>query len=102
MLDANAHDIDMHIFDATQLASALAKLESTEEQLRTLQATLIAERVARSQVERDVRAGEGDLRDMKGELGSAVRALRRAKEEGKRNEEERRRLARSLEETKVQ
>ena len=94
--------LNQHILDASQLATALAKLESTEEQLRTLQATLIAERVARTQMEKHVQDGEGDVKDIKNELSAAVRALRRAREEGKRNEEERRRLARCFEETKVQ
>jgi hypothetical protein len=94
--------VNQHILDATELAKALTKLETTEEQLRMLQATLIAERVARTQMERHVQDGEGDIKDIKNELSAAVRALRRAREEGKRNEEERRRLARCFEETKVQ
>jgi len=99
---AEIEQLNQHLLDATQLATALAKLESTEEQLRTLQATLIAERVARTQMERHVQDGEGDIKDIKNELSAAVRALRRARDEGRRNEEERRRLARCFEETKVQ
>ena len=99
---AQVEQVNQHVLDATQLATALAKLASTEDQLRTLQATLIAERVARTQMERHVRDGEGDMHDIKNELGAAVRALRRARDEGRRNEDERRRLARCFEETKVQ
>lgn len=94
--------LNQHITDASTLAAALAKLETTQDQLRTLQATLIAERVARTQMERRSHEGEDDVREVKAELAGAVRALRRAKEEAKRNEEERRRLARCFEETKVQ
>lgn len=99
---AQLESLNQHIVDASQLAKALTKLESTEEQLRSLQANLIAERVARTQIERNVQDGEGDLKDIKNELAAAVRALRRAREEGKRNEEERKRLARCFEDTKVQ
>lgn len=94
--------INAHIADASTLAAALTKLEVTQDQLRTLQATLIAERVARTQMERRSHEGEDDVRDVKNELAGAVRALRRAREEAKRNEEEKRRLAKCFEETKVQ
>lgn len=80
------------------VVSAWAKLEATEEQLRTLQATLIAERVARTQVEQQAQTTADDMRDYRHELASAVRALRRARDEGKRNDEERRRLQRAFEE----
>lgn len=90
------------VSEAASLAAAMAKLETTQDQLRTLQATLIAERVARTQLERRSAEGEGDVRDVKHELASAVRALRRAKDEAKKIEEERRRLAKCFEETKVQ
>jgi septal ring factor EnvC (AmiA/AmiB activator) len=94
--------INQHIVDASALAAALTKLESTQDQLRTLQATLVAERVARTQMERRSHEGEDDVRDVRNELAGAVRALRRAKEEAKKNEEEKRRLAKCFEETKVQ
>lgn len=80
------------------LVTALAKLEASEEQLRSLQATLIAERVARTQIEQQAQTAVDDMRDYRHELASAVRALRRARDEGKKNEEERRRLQRSFEE----
>lgn len=94
--------INQQIADASSLAAALTKLEVTQDQLRSLQATLIAERVARTQMERRSTEGEDDVRDVKNELAGAVRALRRAKEKAKRNEEEKRRLAKCFEETKVQ
>lgn len=80
------------------LVSALAKLEASEEQLRTLNATLIAERVARTQMEQQAQTAADDMRDYRHELSSAVRALRRARDEGKKNDEERRRLQRAFEE----
>lgn len=80
------------------LVSALAKLEASEEQLRSLQATLIAERVARTQVEQQAQMGADDLREYRHELASAVRALRRARDEGKKNDEDRRRLQRAFDE----
>ena len=94
--------INQQIADASHLAAALTKLETTQDQLRTLQATLISERVARTQMERRSHEGEEDVRDVKNELAGAVRALRRAKEEAKRNEEEKRKLARCFEDTKFQ
>ena len=90
-------ELAAQIDDAARLASALTKLESTEEQLRTLQATLIAERVARSQSERDASLYEHDVRDIKEELASAVRALRRARNEGRKSEDERRAMLRAYE-----
>jgi hypothetical protein len=40
------------------------------------------------------------MRDYRNELSGAVRALRRARDEGKKNEEEKRRLMRAFEEAK--
>jgi hypothetical protein len=99
--EANA-SVNQHMTEASRLAAALAKLENAEDQLRNLQATLIAERVARTQVERDASSSTDSMRECRNELASAVRALRRARDEGKRTEEERRRLARCFEETKNQ
>lgn len=98
----HAADLSRQLNDASQLASALSKLSSTENQLRQVQATLIAERVARTQVEQEHDLHVGDARGIKTELAGAVRALRKAKFEGKRVEEERRRLARAFEEAKTQ
>jgi septation ring formation regulator EzrA len=95
---AQADEISRHLHDATHLAAALAKLQTSEEQLRTLQATLIAERVARSQVEQRVETESDAMKECRNELASAVRALRRARDEGKRTEEEKRRLQRSFDE----
>jgi hypothetical protein len=94
---ARAAEVAAQMGDAARLASALTKLESTEEQLRTLQATLIAERVARTQVERDASLYEHDVRDIKEELASAVRALRRARNEGRKSEDDRRAMLRAYE-----
>ena len=105
---AAAHDRDhtdelsRQLHETSDLVAALSKLGTTEDQLRTLQATLIAERVARTQIERENDMTTEDMRDCRNELAGAVRALRRAREEGKRTEEERRRLARCFEETKTQ
>lgn len=94
---AQTAELAAQIDEAARLASALTKLQSTEEQLRTLQATLIAERVARSQCERDASLYEHNIRDVKEELASAVRALRRARNEGRKSEEERRAMLRAYE-----
>jgi hypothetical protein len=94
---ARTAELAAQLGDAARLASALTKLESTEEQLRTLQATLIAERVVRSQKERDASLYEHDVRDIKEELASAVRALRRARDEGRKSEEDRRAMLRAYE-----
>jgi hypothetical protein len=80
------------------LITTLARLEASELQLRDLQATLIAERVARTQIEKQAHERAENLKDYQHELTEAVRALRRARDEGKKNEEERRRLHRAYEE----
>lgn len=82
------------------LVTTMARLEASEAQMRDLQATLIAERVARTQLERQAQQRLDDMRDYRHELSGAVRALRRARDEGKRNEEEKRRLMRAFEEAK--
>jgi len=98
----HAVELDRRLHDTSDLAAALAKLGSGEDQLRTLQATLIAERVARTQIEQENDLTSEDMRDCRNELAGAVRALRRSRDEGKRTDEERRRLARCFEETKTQ
>ena len=90
-----AAELNNHLQDTAKLASTLAKLESTEEQLRTLQATLIAERVVRSQIQQKASEDEENMRDCREELASAVRALRRARDEGKRSEQDRKSLAKA-------
>jgi ubiquitin len=96
------HELSQYQNEASRLAAAIAKLEGAEDQLRTLQATLIAERVERTQIERDARSEADSMKDCKTELAGAIRALRRARDEGKKTEEERRKLARAFEDTKVQ
>lgn len=98
----HADELSRQLHETSDLAATLAKLETAEDQLRTLQATLIAERVARTQIERENDTTAEDMKDCRNELASAVRALRRAREEGKRTDEEKRRLARCFEETKTQ
>lgn len=102
--DVNPDRKSVHkqISDAAELAAAMAKLEVAEEQIRDLQARVIAEKVARDQLERTSGMSDESMRDCKNELAGAVRALRRAREEGKKAEEERKALARCFEETKAQ
>ena len=87
---------------AASLAAAIAKLESTEDQLRQAQATLIAERVARTQIEVERSKSEENVKEARDELARAIRALHRARDEGKRTDEEKKRIARCFEETKNQ
>ena len=94
---ARTQELTAQLNDTARLASALTRLQTTEEQLRTLQATLIAERVARTQIQRDASSRAEDVRDYREELASAVRALHRARDEGKKSEEDRRALTRAYE-----
>ncbi|KAK4686624.1 hypothetical protein P7C73_g3503, partial [Tremellales sp. Uapishka_1] len=96
----HAAALNNQLAETAKLSSTLTKLELAEQQLRTLQATLIAERVARTQIERDADSREEERRNYKHELASAVRALRRARDEGKRTEEEKKRVARCFEEAR--
>ncbi|RXK36434.1 hypothetical protein M231_06278 [Tremella mesenterica] len=96
---AKHSELHRQLDETAKLAAALAKLETAEQQLRGLQATLIAERVARSQIEQEAETSMNHMHDCSRELGAAVRALRRAKEEGKRTDEERRRMQRAFDET---
>ena len=97
---ANLQELDVAraIDETSKLAAAMAKLESTEEHLRKLKATIVAERIMRLQVEDDAKTKTDEMKDCRNELASAVRALRRARDEGKRKEEEKRRIMRSFEE----
>ena len=99
-----AHDatIIRQLDETSRLAATLAKLEATEDQLRQAQATLIAERVARTHLEGEWAQRDEDVRDTRDELTRAVRALQRARDEGRRTDEERRRINRCFEETKTQ
>ena len=97
----NAQNIELshQLSETAKLSSALAKLEMAEQQLRHLQATLIAERVAKSEMEREKCMSTDEMKECRNELASAVRALRRARDEGKKTDEERRRIQRAYEET---
>ena len=94
--------IKAQLNSTAELAATVIKLERAEEQLRTLQATLFAEQVARTQIEREAEQSQEDVKECKDELASAIRALRRAREEGQRGDEERKRLQRCFETTKNQ
>lgn len=94
-------DMSRQLDEAARLAAALSKLSSTEDQLREVQATLIAERVARTQVQQEHDLHLGDARDVKTELAGAIRALRQAKEESKRVQAERAKLAVAFDEAKT-
>lgn len=80
--------------------TTLARLQASELQLREMQATLIAERVARSQIEKTAQDRADNLKEYQHEYTEAVRALRRARDEGKIAEEERKRILRAYESSK--
>ncbi len=92
---------------ARKIVKANHDLHSTKKQvdqlsndLRTLQAQIIAEQVGRHEIEKASSKKDEQMRMYRDELAAAVRALRRAKDETKRLEEERRKGARLYEETK--
>lgn len=93
--------MDAHIAnqvqEAADLASAAAKLEAAEKELRHLQAKLIAERVERTEVERKAQERQKAAGKYKTELETAVRALRKAREDERRTEREKRHAARAFE-----
>ncbi|KAJ9097709.1 hypothetical protein QFC21_004747 [Naganishia friedmannii] len=78
-------------------ATSITHLQS---EIRSLQARIIAEHVSRSTLERNVADKAEQAREYRTELASAVRALRRAKEETKKLDEERRKGVRLYEETR--
>ncbi|WVQ98702.1 hypothetical protein IAU59_005833 [Kwoniella sp. CBS 9459] len=96
------HMTELHrqIREARDLASTATKLEAAEKQLRELQARLIAEQVARTQIEQESGLREEEMKNYQNEWASAVRALRRARDEGKKSEEEKRRIQRCFEEAR--
>lgn len=94
--------IQSRLHETQSLALTAARLEQAQRQLRETQATLIAERLAKVRIEEQSKAETDGMRDCRNELAGAIRALRRAREEGKRTDEEKRRLARCFEETKAQ
>ena len=100
--EAAASSIKHKVNEAATLAITIARLENAQKQLRDTQASLIAERLARTRTEERSKDEVEGMRDCRNELASAIRALRRAREEGKRTDEEKRRLARCFEETKTQ
>ncbi|OCF45491.1 hypothetical protein I317_00738 [Kwoniella heveanensis CBS 569] len=101
--DRNQHhmtELHRQIREARDLASTATKLEAAEKQLRELQARLIAEQVARNQIEQESGLREEEMKNYQNEWASAVRALRRARDEGKKSEEEKRRIQRCFEEAR--
>ncbi|WWC90045.1 uncharacterized protein L201_004976 [Kwoniella dendrophila CBS 6074] len=93
-------EIQRQIKEAKNLASTATKLEAAEKQLRELQARLIAEQVARTQIEQESSIKEEEMQNYQNEWASAVRALRRARDEGKKSDEEKRRIQRCFEEAR--
>ncbi|WWD15901.1 hypothetical protein CI109_100325 [Kwoniella shandongensis] len=93
-------ELRRQIKEAQDLATATTRLEAAEKQLRELQARLIAEQVARTQIEQEVERREDETKNYQTEWASAVRALRRARDEGKKSEEEKRRIQRCFEEAR--
>lgn len=107
LLDAEARrdqeamtSLRRQISEAHNLAATTARLEAAEKQLRELQARLIAEQVARTQIEQVAGLREDEVKNYQNEWASAVRALRRAREEGKKTDEEKRRIQRCFEEAR--
>lgn len=107
LLDAEARrdqeamsSLRRQISEAHNLAATTARLEAAEKQLRELQARLIAEQVARTQTEQVAGLREDEVKNYQNEWASAVRALRRAREEGKKTDEEKRRIQRCFEEAR--
>lgn len=94
------HALQLQLLSTSKLSSAVTRLQEAEAQLRTIQATLIAEKVGRTEAERRSEMQRDEVKVFKNELAGAVRALRRAREEAKRGEEERRRVQRGWEEAK--
>ncbi|KIY31533.1 hypothetical protein I305_06004 [Cryptococcus gattii E566] len=88
------------ISEAQGLAATTARLDAAESQLRELQAKLIAEQVARTQIEQEAGLREDEVKNYQNEWACAVRALRRAREEGKKTDEEKRRIQGRFEEAR--
>ncbi|GHJ88686.1 hypothetical protein NliqN6_5088 [Naganishia liquefaciens] len=80
--------------------SATATTTALQSQIRTLQAQIIASHVSRSSLERNVLDAHDEARAYRAELAEAVRALRRAKAETKKLDDERRKGVRLYEETR--
>ncbi|WRT67121.1 uncharacterized protein IL334_004087 [Kwoniella shivajii] len=93
-------ELQRQIREAQSLATTATKLEVAEKQLRELQARLIAEQVARTQIEQEAGMKEEEMKNYQNEWASAVRALRRARDEGKKSDEEKRRIQRCFEEAR--
>ncbi|KAJ9123992.1 hypothetical protein QFC22_000784 [Naganishia vaughanmartiniae] len=93
---------DEQVRQSAQTAQHVAfrSITHLESEIRTLQARIISEHVSRSTLEKDVADKAEQAREYRSELATAVRALRRAKEETKKLDEERRKGVRLYEETR--
>ncbi|BEJ13597.1 hypothetical protein CspHIS471_0307710 [Cutaneotrichosporon sp. HIS471] len=85
---------------ALRLAETTYRLKEAEGALRTLQAKLVAEKLRTGEVERRAAETAAKREADRRELAVTVSILRRAKDDSRRGEEERRRLLRAFEETK--
>lgn len=77
-----------------------SQLDSLQSTVRDLQARITAEQVQHSETERESNARAEQVRTYRDELAGAVRALKRAKEESRKLDEERRKGVRLFEETR--
>ena len=82
------------------LRRSRSQLNTLQATVRDLQARIIAEQVTRSETERETMARAEEVRTYRDELAGAVRALRRAKDESRKLDEERRKGLRLFEETR--
>ncbi len=97
---AQADAMAEQVKQALQLAAATNRLAAAADALRTLQAKLVAEKLRTGEHERRAAEIAAKRAADRQELAVAVSVLRRAKDDGRRSEEERRRLLRAFEEAK--
>ncbi|WOO85905.1 uncharacterized protein LOC62_07G009391 [Vanrija pseudolonga] len=86
--------------ESAELADAGARLERSESKLRDAKLRLVREQLLRTTAEQATASHADEARNVKAELATAVRALRKARDEGKRNDDERRRATRAFEEAR--
>lgn len=95
-------EIDHAVNDAKKLAKAMAKVDSQRRQLREVESALFSEQIHRQLAESRVASNSESMTGIKNELGSAIRALRSARDDARLNEEERAALKRSFDMAQVQ
>lgn len=101
--DETVHNIigELHrLSESAELAEAEARLERSESKLREAKLRLVREQLLRTNAEQATASRADEARSVKAELATAVRALRKARDEGRRNDEERRRATRAFEEAR--